>query len=489
MLTKSTTTRPTNTPIKLLSLALCIAFIASTPRQAKSQHMVPPSDVIWDLTGSAQKNFSNLGSQIIIPPTLVSSGSIYIFRDTHFGNETACIFEFNSRQPTLSIITEPTDGATNNTIRSLFMRPHVWKVVNWSWKNSSLQSKDKLYLCDSANVYVGRTVSGAAVIQSHLPGKQNDAKDHLVESLTIGSDYVILGNDSTDYYRYIFGGAHYQANNETPAQLFQIINQYPTRRISEYSKLYLAIIAQLRVAAYEPGAGPTPGNVNSDVSSSIPLAASSIYNSRVNATRFGLTLDLRWAPKYCGTEEGKQTQKCQQEYNKPLEFLIGIYDNRWEYWGETREQSERPIARDPGTASNWKSLCIWRSAIRPLVVGSPDRNPFKVLGKIATAKGDILPMLSNAILVTNKTPEYTDCLPARLANNRGQTETDQQYVGDFTISGVAIGYENSALSDISYLISAFSLTGVPVSGRNGVTTAFPGEAPNNDDAGGRRSGQ
>ncbi|HEV2362715.1 MAG TPA: hypothetical protein VGS12_00805 [Caulobacteraceae bacterium] len=363
------------------------------------------------------------------PTSLPSQGRVAIFRDTHFGDGTGCIFSY-ATEPSLQRL--PAGAEALRAFRS-----PGWSVINWHWQNSTRRifSQDLPNLC-SDEAQVGRQPGSEAIWVDY--GGQR------AETLDVGRGGLVLQLDSVPYYRKMFGRPYYPASNKVTWPLLELMDKFRFRRISDYSSIRLTFKAQLLESdvSHEPREGGP-----------LPPGASEFFNPGVNATRLELSIPLRWHPRECNGAPSAPAE-CRLYFNKPINVLIFFYDDRWEYWDKT------PITRDPGTA-NFGNVFIYRVGARELIPGAPARNPFKVVGAQATASADILPLLRKVIASARRQSDLdgVDYVPPRLTRG-GAPETDDQFVRDFAISDMGLAYENSGLGNVSFKIRELSLVGI-----------------------------
>lgn len=395
--------------------------VSSTLAQAPTQNRPPTqSDVIWDLIGEQADG---------------SPHQFVIFRDTHFGDRTGCTFNFRLSNPATANLSQIQNGVD---VAKAF-HTQSWAIVNWHWRNSTATvfAQDLPNLCSpDASV----TTSGqAATITASYDGAP-------AETFSISPNGAILQLDSRLYYKKLFGDVFFPGSNQTTWPLVSFEHHFPFRRITDYSSLIVTFTATLRAAEVNKGRVRSANGLP-------PAGAAISYNPGVNASRLEFSLPLRWHPKYCSGSTLTSDQNCHTFYNKPLNFMTFFYDDRWDYW------TKEPIALDPGTAG-FGGIYIFREGCQWLIPGQPSVNPFRIVGKTTVARGDLLPKMKSAILYALAESEQagSNSMPPRLVIN-GKRETDEEYVSNFSISDMGLGFENSGLANIAFEIRAFSLVG------------------------------
>jgi hypothetical protein len=410
--------------MKALPLILIIAFFAyrgaALAQSDKAAVLTARQDVIWDLFAA---------------PANEDLRRIAIFRDTHFGAGSACVLNLpsaSSEKPVLSRLESTADVKRE-------WQTSRWFLVNWHWRNSTeaVFQQDLPSLCSNS----------ARVTTANQTIDISSSYDNAVaDEISIGPNDVLLKVDSRLYFRKMFGRTLFPKNDTVPWPILYLQHRFTMRRLMNYQSLTLTFTAKLVEANFDAHVltttGPTPDN------------ASRIYNPGVNATRMLISLPLRWHPKYCSGEVLKSDDNCRTYFNKPLNVLTYFYDDRWEYW------DKEPINIDPGTAG-FGNIYLYRQGCQDLIENHPQQNPFKIVGKLATANGDILPSLKNAILYARRFADSRGManMPPRLKVG-DRTETDDEYLSNFMIADFGIGYENSGLASIAYDIKALSLKGV-----------------------------
>lgn len=380
------------------------------------------ADVIWDMIG-----------ELATPPS--GRQQISIFKDFHFGAGTGCLFDYKvggTPSATLSIL-----NTRRDVVRYFNRVP--WHLTNWHWQSPTerVLSQNLPSLCST---------DAKAFAAGHNVGLKVSYLGASAATFEVQGQSVVLQLNSVPYYEKLFGGAFFPSRVNVTWPVLYVRDAFPARYLEDYSGMKFTFRATLQAAQINQMPVSTPGPA--------PDGASRTYDRRINGTRLLLGLPIRWLSKSCTHGKATGNDICREWYYRPLELLIFFYDERVEYFA-----GRRPLSHDRG-----KKRRVYKYRLSPqfMIPGRPAENPFKKIGTPALAQADLLPTLKSVILDARAQGDADgiDYVPPRRVIN-GIPETDDQYLANFAIDTVALGYENSGLANIQYKITDFKLVGIP----------------------------
>lgn len=344
---------------------------------------------------------------------------IPFFRSQGFEAGTGCTLEYslvgNRVDYTWKILSD------SAAIKSLFKSSPAF-ITTW-WAEPALCST-------SSKVTAARNA-----IQVAVAGPEQTA-----QSVTFEPEKIVLRQRSIESFATRFGSPFFRGNNERVKG--NRSNNYAVgifeKRLSlgEYSSIQLTLQARLVAATVNTGCVPgTP-----------PAGAQNCYNARNMATHFRMAFgNIVWSDARC--EKREAADPICKHQGRYMQASLQLFDERAAF------RNDDFFVQRGNFSDTSRAIPIYRIDLRHLLPPGTSENPFRTVGKLARAEGDILPLLRRALLLA----ERLGHLPPRLVKEDGTKETDNEYVGHYSVGAINIGFEVTGLSDITFEIHDLTL--------------------------------
>ncbi|HEY4488669.1 MAG TPA: chitobiase/beta-hexosaminidase C-terminal domain-containing protein [Candidatus Paceibacterota bacterium] len=269
----------------------------------------------------------------------------------------------------------------------------------------------------------------------------------IAQSLTVAPDRIVMRDNTNEQYAKVFNTpTPFFPKEVQPAAINHSIDvvwrhESPTLiNLADYSSLELTLDLQI-----------TKADVTAhNVSGTPPSGATTLYDPEKHAERFFLDLmvlrDLR-----CDLTKYARDQRCEYEQSS-MYVRCALFDTTDEWCG-TDGSGQALIGRITPTDINAAYWLDWRDLLPP----GTTQNPFKHGTRRGVLKGDILPLLKDALLRAESEIDATTGKPFLLP--REPNETDEQYFAHYTMGNTRLASSMYGLSDMEYTIRDYKLVG------------------------------